>query len=49
MEDNFFLEKGKEAQSNAQLVEKAGQIVRLLGGELATPAEAREIMGLRQQ
>jgi len=43
-----LLEKGKEAQSNAQLVEKAGQIVRLLGGELATPAESRELMELQQ-
>jgi uncharacterized protein (DUF849 family) len=46
MEDNFYLEKGVEATSNAQLVEKAVNIIRLLGGEIATPAEAREALGL---
>lgn len=45
-EDNFYLSKGVEAQSNAQLVEKASEIVKLLNGELATPAEARAILGL---
>lgn len=46
MEDNFYLSKGVEAQSNGQLVEKAVQIIRILGGEMATPAEARAILGL---
>ena len=46
MEDNFFLEKGVLAQSNGQLVEKAVKIIRLLGGEVATAAEARQILGL---
>jgi len=45
-EDNFFLEKGVQAKTNADLVEKAAQIVNLLGGCLATPAEARTILGL---
>jgi uncharacterized protein (DUF849 family) len=49
MEDNLFLEKGVEAQTNAQLVEKAAKLVDLLGGELATPAEAREMLGLTKQ
>ena len=46
LEDNFYLEKGVQANSNAQLVEKAVAIVRSLGGEVASAAEAREIMGL---
>lgn len=49
LEDNIFLEKGVLAQSNAQLVEKAVRIVRELGGQLATPGEAREILGLKKQ
>ncbi|AFL50409.1 uncharacterized protein (DUF849 family) [Sinorhizobium fredii] len=46
LEDNFYLEKGLVASSNAQLVEKAAKIIRLLGGELATPKEARALLGL---
>ncbi|MDW9610857.1 3-keto-5-aminohexanoate cleavage protein [Sinorhizobium meliloti] len=49
MEDNFYLAKGVEAHSNAQLVEKAVNIIQSLGGEVATPAEAREMLGLRKQ
>jgi uncharacterized protein (DUF849 family) len=47
LEDNFFLERGVQAQSNAQLVEKAARILRLLGAEPASPDEARAILGLR--
>jgi uncharacterized protein (DUF849 family) len=46
LEDNLYMERGKLAPGNAALVEKAGQIVRLLGGELASPTEARDILGL---
>jgi uncharacterized protein (DUF849 family) len=46
LEDNFFIGKGVEASSNAQLVEKAAKIIRMFEGELATPAEARAILGL---
>lgn len=49
LEDNVFLEKGVLAQSNAQLVEKAVRIVRDLGGTIATPGQAREILGLKKQ
>jgi len=49
LEDNIYIEKGVLAQSNAQLVEKAGRIVRELGGRLATAGEAREILGLKKQ
>jgi uncharacterized protein (DUF849 family) len=47
MEDNIYLEKGKLAPSNAALVEKAGKIIEMLGDQLATPNDAREILGLR--
>lgn len=45
-EDNVYLEKGVLAQSNGELVEKVVKIAKLLGREIATPAEAREILGL---
>ena len=47
LEDNLYLEKGKLAPSNAALVEKAAHIIEMLGDQVATPAEAREILGLQ--
>ena len=47
MEDNIYLEKGKLAPSNAALVEKAGKIIQTLGEEIATPADARQMLKLR--
>jgi uncharacterized protein (DUF849 family) len=46
LEDNLYLEKGNLAPSNAALVEKASSIITILGDEVATPAEARSILGL---
>ena len=46
LEDNVYIRKGVLARDNAELVEKAGMIVENLGGSLATPAEARAILGL---
>jgi uncharacterized protein (DUF849 family) len=48
MEDNIYLEKGVLAQSNAQLVAKARDIVESLGGEVANAREARTMLGLRE-
>lgn len=45
LEDNLYLRKGVKA-TNAQLVEKAGEIIDSLGASVATPDEAREILGL---
>jgi uncharacterized protein (DUF849 family) len=36
------------APSNAALVAKASDIVRSLGGEIASPHEARRVLGLRE-
>jgi uncharacterized protein (DUF849 family) len=47
LEDNIYLEKGKLAPSNAALVEKAGRIIEILGDIVATPADARAILGLQ--
>ena len=46
MEDNLYLGKGQKADNNAQLVEKIVQIAELLGRPIATPAQAREMLGL---
>lgn len=48
-EDNPYLEPGVLATSNAQLVEKIVKIANLLGRPIATPEEARKIIGLRAQ
>jgi len=45
LEDNLFLEKGVFA-SNAQLVERACNIVQLMGCEIQTAAQARQTLGL---
>ena len=47
-EDNVYYKKGELAESNAQLVARAARIGRELGCEIASPAEAREILGIPQ-
>jgi uncharacterized protein (DUF849 family) len=46
LEDNIYLERGVLAPSNAALVDKAAQIIRLVGYEVASSNEARAILGL---
>lgn len=48
MEDNIFLEKGVLAKSNAELVAKAADIVRQLGGTVATANDARAMLNLQK-
>lgn len=45
-EDNLYLRKGVLAKSNAQFVAAAVELVESLQREVATPAEAREILGI---
>lgn len=45
-EDNPYLTPGELARSNAELVEKVVRIAGEHGREIATPAEARDIIGL---
>jgi 3-keto-5-aminohexanoate cleavage enzyme len=45
-EDNVYYEKGVLANSNAQLVERIVRIAKEMGREIATPDEARKILGL---
>lgn len=45
-EDNLYLSKGVLAKSNGELVAKVVRIAKELGREIASPAEAREILSL---
>jgi len=45
-EDNVYLSKGVLAKSNGELVEKVVRLAKELGREVATPKEARAILGL---
>lgn len=46
-EDNLYLRKGEKADSNARFVERTAELARLLQREIATCAEARDILGLK--
>lgn len=48
LEDNLYLEKGVLA-TNGQLVEKAINIIELLGSSVMTPQEARDHLGLKKR
>ncbi len=48
LEDNFYLEKGRMAGGNGELVEKAVRLCRELGRDVASIAEARSQLGLDQ-
>jgi len=48
LEDNLYLSRGVFA-TNAQLVERASMIIEALGDDVATPDEARQILGLRRR
>jgi len=47
LEDNVYMSKGVPA-TNVKLVERAVRAIKEIGKEVATPAEAREILGLKQ-
>jgi 3-keto-5-aminohexanoate cleavage enzyme len=46
LEDNVYYGRGELASGNAQLVERAVRIIHDLGREVATPEEAREMLGM---
>lgn len=48
MEDNVFYAKDRLAKSNSEFVERTGRMIREFNNEVATPAEAREILGLKK-
>ena len=47
LEDAVYLGKGELAKSNAQFVKRIVELAKILGREVATPDEAREILGLK--
>jgi 3-keto-5-aminohexanoate cleavage enzyme len=49
LEDNVYYARGKKASSNAQLVERAVRIAHELNRPVATPAQARAMLGLKSQ
>ncbi len=46
-EDNVYYSKGRLAKSNAELVERIVRLAKEIGREVATPDEARAILGLK--
>jgi 3-keto-5-aminohexanoate cleavage enzyme len=47
-EDNLYIQKNVLATSNAQMVKKVVEIANLMDREVATPKEARQILGLKK-
>ncbi|AVW92150.1 3-keto-5-aminohexanoate cleavage protein [Celeribacter baekdonensis] len=47
LEDNLYIAKGQLADSNAQMVAKVRRILEELGHDIATPDEARAILGTK--
>jgi len=48
LEDNLYLEKGVLAKSNAELVQRVVMIARKYNREIASPAEARAMLGMEK-
>jgi 3-keto-5-aminohexanoate cleavage enzyme len=46
MEDNVYYRRGQLLKSNAEAVERVARTASELNREIATPARAREILGL---
>ena len=46
LEDNIYIEKGVLAKSNSELVEKVVALAKKYNREIATPSEARQILGM---
>ena len=48
LEDNIFISKGVLAKGNADLVNKVVEIAKKHNREIATPSDARRILGLKE-
>jgi 3-keto-5-aminohexanoate cleavage enzyme len=46
VEDTFYLPNGDKCTGNGQLIEALAQCARNAGRDIASPAEARQMMGL---
>lgn len=49
LEDNVYYARGRKANSNAELVQRAVRIAHELNRAVATPAEARQMLGLNSK
>jgi 3-keto-5-aminohexanoate cleavage enzyme len=49
MEDNLYYARGRKVKDNAELVARTVRIAKELNREIATPAEAREMLGISQK
>lgn len=49
MEDNIYYSKGVLAKSNVEFVERAKRLINEMGKSVATPDEARKILGLKKK
>jgi len=47
MEDNINISRGVLAKNNGELVEKTVRLVTDVGREIASPEEARKILGIK--
>src|SRR5437868_8980172 len=49
LEDNVYYSRGRKAKSNAELVQRTVRIANELNRSVATPAQARAMLGLQGQ
>ncbi len=49
MEDNLYYSRGRKVTDNAELVARVVRLARELNREVATPAQAREMLGISQK
>ncbi len=48
MEDNLYYARGRKVADNGELVARVARIAKELNREVATPAQAREMLGISQ-
>jgi 3-keto-5-aminohexanoate cleavage enzyme len=49
LEDNVYYSRGRKAKSNAELVQRTVRIAQELNRTIATPSQARAMLGLSGQ
>lgn len=49
LEDNLYVKKGKKLRDNAHAVERIVQLAQYFGREVATPEQARDMLGISQE
>jgi uncharacterized protein (DUF849 family) len=49
LEDSLYIQPGELAKSNAQQVEQTVKLIRYLGFDVASPSEARQMLGLNHR